>query len=253
MTRPLLPDSYINVPLELLRMHLPASAFEVAIWIFALLCGGVNESPAISMNQLEELTGKGHSVLYGNLRLLQSLGVLLFRPGGSATFIFSCGPKFQISGKLEVLNPLIPLIDSTIEKEKDLNNSEIPENRKNDKDNKNCVSRDLLNPFVESLASVTGLDKKLNYGRLAREAKDLIQAGYSVDQVQAVYGAGGVWYLQDWRGQKGELPQLGVIRSTIAQLLAAPKNGNAKKSNGRQPALDIRTDEENRALAESLS
>jgi hypothetical protein len=146
-----------------------------------------------------------------------------------------------------------PLQIDSLDKQEDLNNSEIPENRKTGKDSKNCVSRDLLNPFVESLASVTGLDKKLNYGRLAREAKDLIQAGYSVDQVQAVYGAGGVWYSQDWRGQKGELPQVGVIRSTIAQLLAAPKNGTNKKSNGRQPALDIQTPEQTRALVEALS
>jgi hypothetical protein len=197
------------------------------------------------------LTGKGRSVLYGNLRLLQSLGVLLFRPGGSATFIFSFGPKFRNSGNSEVVNSLNESLDSTTEKREDLNNSEIPENRKNGKEGKNHVSMGLLTPLVESLAVVTGLDKKLNFGRLAREAKDLFLAGYSADQVRAIYGAGGVWYVQDWRGRLGELPQLGIIRSTIAQLLTAPKNG--KKPKGRQPDLDVKTDAEILALAQELS
>ncbi|HSW62685.1 MAG TPA: hypothetical protein VLH56_05160, partial [Dissulfurispiraceae bacterium] len=89
---------------------------------------------------------------------------------------------------------------------------------------------------------VTGRDLKLNYGRMAREAKDLHTAGYSADDVLLAFGDAGPWYQRDWRGQRGERPSLGVIRDQIKDLLSpiAPPAwpGHPKPPNGRDRSPD---------------
>jgi len=112
-----------------------------------------------------------------------------------------------------------------------------------DKDNQKPIP--LLGPMVEALSQVTGLDLTLNYPRLAKEAKDLQAVDYTPEQILKVYSPGGAWWTIDWRGKKGEPPQIALIRSTIAQLLS-------KKSNGRQPALEAQTQEETEALLDEL-
>lgn len=66
------------------------------------------------------------------------------------------------------------------------------------------------------LAKVCKLDENLNKGMLFKNASDLIKAGYSVGDVLQIYSEDGPWYTQDFRGQKGEAPTIGLIRSTIA-------------------------------------
>jgi hypothetical protein len=75
------------------------------------------------------------------------------------------------------------------------------------------------------------MDKKLNYGRLALEAKELHLAGYTAEQIRQAYGSGGKWFTTDWRGRKGELPALGSIRPTIKALLNGhgPSSADAPK------------------------
>ena len=76
-----------------------------------------------------------------------------------------------------------------------------------------------LKSLVNILAQVTRQDVTLNYGRLSREAKALQGAGYKPFQIEEVYGAGGAWWTDDWRGKQGQPPQIGVIRSTIHGLV----------------------------------
>ncbi|HSW63818.1 MAG TPA: phage replisome organizer N-terminal domain-containing protein, partial [Dissulfurispiraceae bacterium] len=61
------------------------------------------------------------------------------------------------------------------------------------------VPKSELDPIVTALSTVTGRDLKLNYGRMAREAKDLHTAGYSADDVLLAFGDAGPWYQRDWR------------------------------------------------------
>ncbi len=81
------------------------------------------------------------------------------------------------------------------------------------------MPRELLIAFVDALADVTQEDKTLNYGRMAKEAKDLWLAGYTAEQIRSVYGKGGKWYQLHWAGKKGEPPGIGIIRSSIKGLL----------------------------------
>jgi hypothetical protein len=73
--------------------------------------------------------------------------------------------------------------------------------------------------FAKVLASVCQIDFNLNKARLFKEAKDLHAAGYTEGNVLAIYGSDGVWYSDDFRGKKGELPNLGTIRVTIGKLM----------------------------------
>lgn len=71
--------------------------------------------------------------------------------------------------------------------------------------------------MVGVLSRVTGLDVKIvaNRGRLGKDAKELVSANYSAENVEKLYTKGGWWYLNDWRGKKGQAPKLQDIKETI--------------------------------------
>jgi hypothetical protein len=73
--------------------------------------------------------------------------------------------------------------------------------------------------FAKTLASVCQLDFNLNKSRLFKEAKDLYAAGYTENNILAIYGNDGPWYTDDFRGKKGDLPNLAFIRITIGKLM----------------------------------
>ena len=78
------------------------------------------------------------------------------------------------------------------------------------------------------------MDKKLNYSRLSKEGKTLYAAHYTAEQIRQVFGPGGKWYLYDWRGKKGDMPQLGHIKATIKELL----NNTGRKPNPNDSAIE---------------
>jgi len=71
--------------------------------------------------------------------------------------------------------------------------------------------------MVGVLADVTGLDYKIrtNAGRLAKRGKELLEAGYTPEQVETLYSPRGWWYVEDWRGQKDQKPKPEDILETI--------------------------------------
>lgn len=79
-----------------------------------------------------------------------------------------------------------------------------------------------LRQFVSTLSQVTGVDTSIrsNYGWLAKIAKEVIGAGYTIEQVVACFGKGGRWYEHDWRGKKGQRPRPTDIPREIGKLLA---------------------------------
>jgi len=60
---------------------------------------------------------------------------------------------------------------------------------------------------------------KANAGRIARGAKALREAGYSLEDIKRLYSTGGWWYKYDFRGQKGESPWPEQIGATILRAL----------------------------------
>jgi hypothetical protein len=79
-------------------------------------------------------------------------------------------------------------------------------------------SKKVITPVAIALLDVTGIDHKLNYSWAVREAKDFIRGGYTAAQILVTYGPGGGWWLNDWRGKKGQRPTFRDIRETISEL-----------------------------------
>jgi hypothetical protein len=74
--------------------------------------------------------------------------------------------------------------------------------------------------MVGILSKVTGLDYNLktNLTRLAKQAGDLVRAGYAPEFVEREYSTGGWWYSNDWRGKKDQRPTPEQVAQTIGQI-----------------------------------
>lgn len=76
-------------------------------------------------------------------------------------------------------------------------------------------------PMMELLADITGESLKLNAGKLGKAAKKLEGAGYTAEQVKAIYqGDKSWWKTQDWRGKQGQQPNIASINETIKRATA---------------------------------
>lgn len=69
--------------------------------------------------------------------------------------------------------------------------------------------------MMVSISKVTGMDLNLNRGRIGAFAKDLLKEGYTAEQVQSIYGEGGVYWTTDWRAKLNARPNTTTIRETI--------------------------------------
>jgi len=83
----------------------------------------------------------------------------------------------------------------------------------------NKFTNDIKKTMVYVLSQVTGMDESLNYGRLAKDAKELHKAGYSAADISKVFGKKSAWYKKHWKGRKGDKPTTGDIRSLIKELV----------------------------------
>jgi len=68
-----------------------------------------------------------------------------------------------------------------------------------------------------ALASLCVVDMKLKAGQLGKAAKQLLEAGYTVADLDKFKTW---WYSQDFRGKQGQPPALNVISSLILQALS---------------------------------
>lgn len=70
--------------------------------------------------------------------------------------------------------------------------------------------------MINALGEVCGMSPYLNFDKLSDPAAQLIDAGYTEEQVRTHYARpDGWWYQRDWRGQKGEYPRPGQVIETI--------------------------------------
>lgn len=77
--------------------------------------------------------------------------------------------------------------------------------------------------MVSALSQVTGMDESLNYGRLARDAKELHKAGYAATDISKAFGLKSLWW-KTWKGEKGSKPTTADIRSSIKELLGKDRD-----------------------------
>jgi hypothetical protein len=217
------------------------------------LAWGATVTPEITMESLTKLTGKSQSTIFEHMRLLGKWNAIRWHTPRKQTFIFEFDDNEKINAvhseklefKIDSENlELLPLDPSPKN-----NTLVVPEEdkrmsfRKVGMDNPrkpDTVPAEILKPIVDILAAVTQMDKTLNYSRLAKEAKALHLAGYTHEQIKITYGEGGKWYLCDWRGMKGERPELGTIRASIYALLAAiPSKNGSRPAKTHETAQDI--------------
>ena len=87
MTRPLLPPRGIFVPTWLIfNDDIPSEIF--CTWVqLRGLAWGLQETPALSMEQLEQITGCSRSTIFRHMGFLRSRGALRWRSAHKATII----------------------------------------------------------------------------------------------------------------------------------------------------------------------
>ena len=247
MPRPLLPPRGVFVPTSILY-DLNISPAVRDTWIqLRGLAWGQPETPELSFPQLVELLEKSKSTLYGHMTILRARGALRWRSASDGTFIVSFPETIdgvQDSENLEKLDSLNPPSNKSSISGGGIKDTQIPEiqktgkSSKQNKPKKETIPQDVMRPFVNTLAMVTGMDKELNFSRLAKEAEALIKAKYTAQQVAMVYGKGGAWFTHDWRGQKGNKPEIAQIRPTISNLWEL-KDQPAVTNNGRTPKASV--------------
>jgi len=250
MAGPLIPPRYVNVPSKIIYDGAVQPAIRDTYVQLRGLAWGKEETPPLSMEQLINILHKSRATIFGHLKSLRDQGWLQFSTAQAHTMIvqFIDDPMDEKESRnLDSINPVNHELNIKSLRESFTKTPAVQKSGQSRKLDKSTVPVGLLRGMADAILEVTGIDKKLNFSRAAKEAKDLISAGYSPDQIRKVYGQGGTWYSKDWRGQKGEVPQIGLIRSTIAQLLTA-KPGN----NGSHPTLQSQTEEETRTLFNAL-
>jgi len=89
MPRPLLPPRYVNVPSAYVY-DLTFSPTELHTWVVLRgLAWGKDETPELSWEQLERISGKSQSTLFGHLGNLRARNALQWRPAGKSLIIVS--------------------------------------------------------------------------------------------------------------------------------------------------------------------
>jgi len=73
--------------------------------------------------------------------------------------------------------------------------------------------------MAEAIIDVTGYLAQPT--RFLRLGKELIAAGATPVDVRRLYGLGGRYWLEDWRGKNGQRPSEHAIRETVTEYLHA--------------------------------
>lgn len=73
--------------------------------------------------------------------------------------------------------------------------------------------------WVKVLCEICKMDPDVMAGRVAKRAKNLRDAGYTLEQIERLYAKGGWWYRYDFRGKKGQPPVPEQIEKTILRAL----------------------------------
>ncbi len=115
------------------------------------------------------------------------------------------------------------------EDKKDKNNSSAPR--------RNGQSAEAGNPdyqpMFDALMQLTQLDPKLKASSLGKTARELLAAGYSAAQVNALAQW---WTRNDWRGRKGQAPTLAQVVDNIGKVKVTPAAESDRDDYAADPA-----------------
>jgi len=181
--------------------------------------GWHKEEDWISISQYMKLTGiKNRTTCHNAIQDALSKGYLIRRPYRTQSFKYGLNKEYEIRTSTETVpvtsteNVLVPSTESVLTKET-ITKETIA------KENNNKFTNAIKIKMVSTLSQVTGMDESLNYGRLARDAKALHNAGYSATDISKAFGKKSIWYKKHWKGRKGDKPTTGDIRSLIKELM----------------------------------
>lgn len=237
MPRPLLPPRGIEAPTEMLYDKNVSPAIRDTWLQLRGLAWGKRESPPMSVERIAEICGKSPSTIYEHMRLLRDWSALEWSTTEQTGYIVISFPV-----NLTVFSENSEkLIKDSINQDTSKEEVNIPNFRNSGKGKaKNTVPAEILRPIVDAIEAVTGMDKRLNYARMARDAKKYHLAGYSANQILKIYGEGGIYWRDDWRGKQGQVPNTATINQTIARY-ASMSNG---RTAGAKPLPSAPTPEE---------
>lgn len=156
--------------------------------------------------------------------------------GGSATGVVAVAPpKPSVNRNLEpsIETPVTPASQAQpnmLQDELTALNGATPTNSPGTEEKKQRKPRSKATPVAPgvmsssshkemftALAAMCVLDPKLKAGQLGKAAKQLLEAGYTVADLDKFKTW---WYSQDFRGKQGQPPALNVISSLILQALS---------------------------------
>lgn len=84
------------------------------------------------------------------------------------------------------------------------------------------VKQEIPGPWQmgRALAGICRMNFEINKGQLVSEGKRISAIkGFSLEKMGALFGKpGGMWYIHDWRGKKGQYPTPAQVRQTWAAL-----------------------------------
>lgn len=181
------------------------------------LAWGQSETPPLSFEQLEEITGKSRATIYGHLRVLDTRGALRWRSAGDATLIVSFIP-------LGDPEPLEELPES-----RNLDNSD--ESRKldlPDEDFKESLNHPPLQESRNLGIQKTGLEAPASGQSVQKTGLEALEDGQSV-QISGLEAPENGQPVQ-----KSGLEALEDEQSVQKSGLTAPTNGQAVQKTGQK-------------------
>lgn len=202
--------NFTQIPNEFLDRwmpHLGDAELKVVLAVMRLTFGFHRESVRASITTLHEMTGLSRQGVINGGDAAQEHGILERKVDGGVTI-----------WKIVFSDAVLPAT-----KPKPLPETEegIPTKEKLTKEENNRRYR-----IAEAIAQVTGINLKLNRGRLMVEAGRLSgESTVTPDKIIKDYSPGGLWY-RCFPGVNGSRPQVGQIRSTWGSL--TPVKGLAK-------------------------
>lgn len=228
MVRPLRGEPFCGI-IPIIVLHLGLNPFQLTLWVHYFLAGAIKESLA----ETGERTGMSKKKAWETRQELADMGLISLEEADgklivAPTDIWPATFDWLYSGTLLSAAEWFKLYRD--------GQAPTPKRKVRRAESEPAEKLTGVRAMQSALLEAMGRDKRIgsNWIQVAKPAKELLSAGYTVAQVLAAFGPGGWWY-KTWRGAKGQKPELyhitQNIREAITTNLAAPNgNGNANKN-----------------------
>lgn len=203
MTKSLLPPKGIMAQTALLFEHNISPALRDTWLQLRALAWGAQETPELSMPQLEALTGKKARTLYAHLKEAREISLLAWRVSTRKSIIISFPEEEELCKILQTLNIL------SIDTSKDMKIKESATLQNSAK--KTCPQKWMIALYDLCGQGNGAATSPAMRRRISEAGKALMAIGA---QVADVANFGVWWYANDWRGKRGSAPTPEQVRDS---------------------------------------